>query len=79
MNSYPWPKSGIPNALEVLQWISEAAAANDIPITHLCREAGVHYTMLSRWKAGTHEPRLSLLVKLDDALRRMMIARMASL
>lgn len=38
-----------------------------LTMAQVCRKAGLQQSLVSRWKAGVHEPRLSKLRQLEDA------------
>ena len=48
---------------QVLQEIKEGP----FRVSHVCAAAGMHPSMVSRWKKGTAEPRLSSIERLAEA------------
>lgn len=56
------------NANELLQVLLHDIAQAGLSVAKVCHQAGIDPSLVSRWKAGRVEPRISSLFKMRSAL-----------
>lgn len=57
----------------------DAITASGFSTAAVCREAGIDPSLVSRWKAGTVEPRISSLNRLNKAIHDLKQQKIAQL
>lgn len=60
---------------EFIDRLKAALALHNIRHAHLAREAGVCPTQISRWFSGRVKPSLETMIRLDNALTRVLYGR----
>jgi transcriptional regulator with XRE-family HTH domain len=56
------------NANELMQTLLTDIAASGLSVAKVCKKAAIDPSLVSRWKAGRVEPRLSSLFRMRAAL-----------
>ena len=62
------PKPIPQSTQEVLNGLTDRASALNLSMRDLCKEAGVAYSTVTRWRSGFSDP-LKSITKLDAVLR----------
>lgn len=56
------------NPIQIVDELSERARLAGLSMAEVCRRAGIAASTPSRWRAGTFEPRMSVLRKVEDVI-----------
>jgi predicted transcriptional regulator len=56
------------NPIDIVDDLTQRARRAGLSMAEVCRRAGIAESTPSRWKAGTFEPRLSVLRKVEDVI-----------